>query len=82
LTRGKDDALLEFTDSGPGVPEEDRLKIFNRFHRVDKNRSSASGGVGLGLAITKWAVEANGGKVGLAEGTVAGSRFFIEIPIV
>jgi heavy metal sensor kinase len=80
--RGKDDALLEFIDSGPGIPEEDRLKIFNRFHRVDKNRSSASGGVGLGLAITKWAVEANGGKVGLAEGTAAGSRFFIEIPIV
>jgi heavy metal sensor kinase len=78
--KGKGEAFLEFIDSGPGIPVEDRLKIFNRFHRVDKNRSSESGGVGLGLAIAKWAVEANGGHIGLEEGVDHGSRFFIRIP--
>jgi heavy metal sensor kinase len=74
------EAVIEFADSGPGIPTEDQAKIFNRFHRVDKTRSTESGGVGLGLAIAKWAVEANGGHIGLEQGDNHGCRFFIRLP--
>jgi signal transduction histidine kinase len=54
---------LTVSDNGPGVPEEDLSRIFNRFWRVEKSRSRASGGAGLGLAIARQLVEAQGGRI-------------------
>jgi signal transduction histidine kinase len=54
VQRSIDEVLVEIEDNGPGVPAEDRAKIFDRFYRVDKARWRESGGAGLGLAITKW----------------------------
>ncbi len=76
------DRMAEFSviDQGPGVPEEDRERIFDRFFRSDPGRARDAGGDGLGLAIARWAVGANGGRLGLAAMETKGSRFFIQLP--
>jgi signal transduction histidine kinase len=73
-------ALVEVTDQGPGIAAEHHLKIFERFYRVDKGRSRASGGAGLGLSIARWAVERQGGRIELESGLGRGSLFRIVMP--
>ena len=60
-----EDAHLRFTveDTGTGIPAEDLPHIFERFYRVDKSRSTAGGGAGIGLAVVKRLVEQMGGAV-------------------
>lgn len=72
--------LLEITDEGPGIREEDRAKIFDRFYRVDEGRSQDAGGAGLGLAIAKWAIQANGGDIHVEPAAACGSSFLIRMP--
>jgi len=69
------EAAIEIRDSGPGIPPQHRARIFERFYRVDEGRARDSGGVGLGLAIARWAVEANGGRVELESDEGGGSVF-------
>ena len=71
---------IEVRDSGPGIPKADRDKIFERFYRVEKDRPRDAGGVGLGLAIAKWAVEANGGLIEVESREGRGSIFRIVLP--
>jgi len=71
---------VEVEDNGPGIPPEDRPRIFDRFYRVDKARWRESGGAGLGLAIAKWAVEAHGGAVTVMCKQDAGCIFKISLP--
>jgi heavy metal sensor kinase len=59
------DTVIEIQDTGPGIAVTHRERIFERFYRVDDARSRDTGGVGLGLAIARWAVEANGGRIEL-----------------
>src|SRR5262249_40042508 len=73
--------LLEVIDQGPGIAAEHQEKIFQRFYRIDKGRARASGGVGLGLAITRWAVERQGAQIELESEPGHGSLFRIVIPI-
>lgn len=73
--------LLEVIDQGPGIAAEHQRKVFERFYRVDKGRSRASGGVGLGLAITRWAVERQGARIELESEPGHGSLFRIVIPV-
>jgi signal transduction histidine kinase len=73
--------LIEVIDQGPGIAAEHHQKVFERFYRVDKARSRASGGVGLGLAITRWAVERQGARIELQSEPGQGSIFRIVIPI-
>jgi heavy metal sensor kinase len=80
IYRNTDAVIVEIEDSGPGVPLEDRARIFDRFYRVDKARWRESGGAGLGLSITKWVVEAHSGKIELESGLKEGCLFRIELP--
>jgi signal transduction histidine kinase len=74
------DAVVEVQDSGPGIPQEHRSKVFERFYRVDKARSREDGGTGLGLSIAEWAVGAHGGRIELDCGTEPGCIFRIRLP--
>jgi heavy metal sensor kinase len=74
------EVTIEVDDNGPGIPVEDRSRVFDRFYRVDKARSRETGGAGLGLAIAKWAVEAHGGAITLDCGASVGCRFQIHLP--
>jgi heavy metal sensor kinase len=73
-------AIIEVQDSGPGIPAAHRDRIFDRFYRVDASRSREEGGVGLGLAIARWAIEANGGRIQLASDRGSGSVFQVLLP--
>jgi heavy metal sensor kinase len=73
-------AMVEVRDTGPGIPAAHRDRIFDRFYRVDASRSREEGGVGLGLAIARWAVEANGGQIELASEGTDGSLFRVILP--
>jgi signal transduction histidine kinase len=72
-------ALVEVMDQGPGIAREHQEKIFERFYRIDKARSRASGGVGLGLSIARWATERQGAHIELESEPGHGSLFRIVI---
>jgi len=71
---------MEVTDTGPGIPPEERSRVFERFYRIDKARSRETGGAGLGLAIVKHLVELHGGRITVESGSGQGSRFLISLP--
>jgi heavy metal sensor kinase len=73
-------AVVEVDDNGPGIAAEHRGNIFERFYRVDKGRSQATGGSGLGLAIARWAIGLNGGTVEFEAKHDGGSIFRIALP--
>lgn len=72
---------LSVTDTGMGIPEMDRPRVFERFYRVDKARSRELGGTGLGLAIVRHIAEGLGGRVWVEGNTPAGSRFVVQLPV-
>lgn len=69
---------VSVTDNGPGIPEEKRTKIFERFSQLQTNDRR---GLGLGLYIAKWIVEAHGGKISASSELGKGSTFSFSIPI-
>ncbi|HEX4812986.1 MAG TPA: ATP-binding protein [Nonomuraea sp.] len=75
------DGVLTVTDDGPGIPEPDRERVFNRFTRLDSGRSRDEGGAGLGLAIVRETVRAHGGTVVL-EDAGPGLRAVVRLPVV
>jgi signal transduction histidine kinase len=77
-----DKVLISVADTGEGIPAEDLPLIFERFYRVDKSRTRATGGTGLGLTIAKRIVEAHGGKIDVISEVGKGSVFTFSIPIV
>lgn len=72
--------LLSVTDTGPGIPEGELPHIFDRFYRVDKARTRGRGGAGLGLAIAKRLVEAQGGVIMVESKPGHGARFAVALP--
>ncbi|MET9603819.1 HAMP domain-containing sensor histidine kinase [Streptomyces sp. NPDC006512] len=77
---GGDWAVLEVVDDGPGIPEADRDRIFERFVRLDADRGRAGGGTGLGLAIAREIARAHGGDVRALPARGGGARLQLRIP--
>ena len=73
-------ALLSVADHGPGVPEADLGRVFERFYRVDSSRTRDPGGTGLGLSIVRHLVELHGGRVTAANRADGGAIFTISLP--
>jgi signal transduction histidine kinase len=73
---------ISVADTGEGIPEEDMPFIFERFYRVDKSRTRATGGSGLGLTIVKRLVEAHGGTIEVESEAGKGSTFTFSLPVV
>jgi PAS domain S-box-containing protein len=71
---------VEVRDTGVGIPEEELSQLFERFYRVDKDRSRTTGGSGLGLAISKQIVEMHGGDISVESEVGVGSTFRVRIP--
>ena len=67
-------------DTGIGIRHEDQPRIFERFFRVDKSRSKATGGTGLGLSIVKHAVQLLGGSIDLESEPNVGTRITVHFP--
>jgi signal transduction histidine kinase len=74
-------AEIAVTDSGIGIPRQDRQRVFERFYRVDQSRASSTGGTGLGLAIVKHVASNHGGSVSVWSEEGLGSTFTLRIPL-
>lgn len=74
-----DGILFEVIDSGPGIPEHDLPRVFERFYRVDKGRNRKQGGTGLGLAIVKHILETHGTRIQVESTLGRGSRFYFML---
>jgi two-component system phosphate regulon sensor histidine kinase PhoR len=78
--REDDRVVLRVEDEGPGIPEADLERVFERFYRVDKARSRESGGTGLGLSIVKHLVQRLSGEVHAANRPAGGAVFTVKLP--
>jgi signal transduction histidine kinase len=72
--------VLRVLDNGPGIPAADLTRVFERFYRVEKSRSRAPGGTGIGLAIVKHLVELLGGTVTAGSRAEGGAVFTVRLP--
>ncbi len=79
--RFQDYVLIKITDNGPGIPEKDIPRVFERFYTVNKARSREMGGTGLGLAIVKHIILAHRGEINLISRETKGTEFVIRIPL-
>ncbi len=78
---GDNQVTLDVIDQGTGILKEHQPYVFDRFYRVDKARTREWGGAGLGLSITRWAVEAHGGEITLKSEEGHGSTFRVSLPL-
>jgi signal transduction histidine kinase len=72
--------VISVDDAGPGIPAEDRERVFDRFHRRDPARDRASGGSGLGLGIARAIVSAHGGRIWVDDSPLGGARVSFSLP--
>ncbi len=74
-----ENAVITVDDSGIGIPESERTRVFERFYRVDKSHSRKIGGTGLGLSIVKHGASYHGGSVAVADSDLGGTRIVVTL---
>ncbi|PRX98083.1 sensor histidine kinase [Allonocardiopsis opalescens] len=77
---GAGTAVLTVDDDGPGIPPDQRERVFDRFYRLDGSRDRSSGGTGLGLALARRIARAHDGDVVVAAAPLGGARFTVRLP--
>jgi signal transduction histidine kinase len=80
VTSSGDHVELIVDDDGPGIPEDQRSRVFERFTRLDEGRSRDAGGAGLGLAVAAAAAHAQGGTVTVGDAPDGGARLHVRLP--
>lgn len=78
--RQPDGIVIEIADEGPGIPEGQRDRVFERFYRADQSASSREGGSGLGLSIARWIVDLHGGDIRATSNGTKGCRMVVTLP--
>jgi signal transduction histidine kinase len=76
---GPDGVVVEIADDGPGIPAEERERVFGRFVRLDASREQASGSAGLGLAIAREIAAAHGATIVLTDSEGGGTRAVVTL---
>lgn len=79
-TREAGKLVIAVEDDGPGIPEEERERVFEPFYRLDRSRDRATGGFGLGLSIARKAVLLHGGNVTVETSALGGASFKVTLP--
>jgi len=74
------EVVLTVDDDGPGIPAEDRERVFQRFTRLDDGRARDAGGLGLGLSMVKAITDQHGGSVVIDDAPLGGARVRIRLP--
>ncbi len=82
LDRFADRAVVTVDDDGPGIPDEEREKVFAPFYRIESSRNRDTGGVGLGLAVARNSAREHGGDLTLGRNESGGLRARLELPAV
>jgi len=82
IGRSGGSAVIAVTDTGIGIPAEEREKVFQRFYRSAEARSQAQGGSGLGLSIARSIAEAHGGRIEVEAEPGRGSAFRVYLPLL
>jgi signal transduction histidine kinase len=78
----REQVILVIEDDGPGIPPQERGRIFDRFARVEESRSRSAGGTGLGLAVVQGIVQRHGGQITVGRAGIGGARFEVTFPAV
>jgi len=81
VERSGPQAVVRVADTGPGIPEEDLERVFDRFYTVDRSRARSKGGTGLGLAIAREIVRAHGGRIWAERRPEGGTLFAFSLPL-
>ena len=74
-------ARLILDDDGPGIPSKKRADVFRAFYRLEESRNAQTGGIGLGLTITRDIILAHGGEIELDDSPMGGLRVIIRLPL-
>jgi signal transduction histidine kinase len=80
LGHENDDAVITVDDQGPGIPVDDRRRVWEPYWRLPRDSASAVGGSGIGLAVVENLVTAHGGAVSVAGAPGGGARFEVRFP--
>jgi signal transduction histidine kinase len=76
--RDADQLVIEVTDEGPGIPVDQRARVFERFTRGER---AAGGGTGLGLSIARWVIDLHGGSIAVVDAPAPGCRIRVTVPV-